>query len=194
LFNSSIRRKAGLVLFGLMTCLACSHSRPAKAQSVKASKDRKEAPDFQLKDVNGKVVRLSDFKGKAVVVDFWATWCGPCQIEIPWFMDFERKYKDQGFVMIGVAMDDEGWKVVKPFVEQMKMNYRVVMGNDMTADLYGGIDALPTTILIDRDGKIAGTHVGLAGKEEFQDAIEKLLATPTQTRSARLHFPSFRAN
>ncbi len=194
LFNLSIRRMAGVALFGLLACLACSHSRPANAQSVKASKDRKEAPDFELKDVNGKVVRLSDFKGKAVIVDFWATWCGPCQIEIPWFIDFERKYKDQGFVVIGVAMDDEGWKAVKPFTEKMKMNYRVVMGNDKTADLYGGIDALPTTVLIDRDGRIAGTHVGLAGKEDFQDAIEKLLETPAQTHSAGLHIPSLRAN
>jgi cytochrome c biogenesis protein CcmG/thiol:disulfide interchange protein DsbE len=109
-------------------------------------------------------------------------------------MDFERKYKDRGFVMIGVAMDDEGWKVVKPFVEQMKMNYRVVMGNDHTADLYGGIEALPTTILIDRDGRVAGTHVGLAGKKDFQDAIEKLLETPAETSTAGLHFPSVRAN
>jgi cytochrome c biogenesis protein CcmG/thiol:disulfide interchange protein DsbE len=194
LSNSSIQKKVWLVLFGLMTCLACSPSRTAHAQSLKQTGDRKDAPEFALKDMNGKTVRLSDFKGKALVVDFWATWCGPCQIEIPWFMDFERKYKDQGFAVIGIAMDDEGWQAVKPFAEKMKMNYRVVLGNDQTADLYGGIEALPTTILIDRDGKIAGTHVGLAGKQDFQDAIEKLLETPAQTRTAQLHFPSFRAN
>lgn len=173
-----------MALFGLLACLACSHSRPANAQSVKETKDRKTAPDFELKDANGKTVRLSDFKGKAVMVDFWATWCGPCKIEIPWFIDFERKYKDQGFVVIGVAMDDEGWPVVKPFVDQMRMNYRVVMGNDHTADLYGGIEALPTTVLIDREGKVASVHVGLAGKQEFQDAIEKLLETPAETHAA----------
>jgi peroxiredoxin len=177
-----------------MTCLACSPARTAHAQSVKELKDRQEAPNFELKDVNGKTVKLSDFRGKTVMVDFWATWCGPCQIEIPWFMDFERKYKDQGFVVIGVAMDDEGWQVVKPFIEQMKMNYRVVIGNDHTADLYGGIEALPTTVLIDRDGRIASTHVGLAGKQEFQDAIEKLLQAPAPTSSAQLHIPSLRAN
>ena len=186
---------AGAALCGLMACLACSPDRPVHAQSVKDSKDRQQAPDFELKDVNGKTVRLSDFRGKAVMVDFWATWCGPCQIEIPWFIDFERKYKDQGFVVIGVAMDDEGWPVVKPFIEQMKMNYRVVIGNDHTADLYGGIEALPTTVLIDRDGKVASTHVGLAGKQEFQDVIENLLYVPAKTApSALLLFPSFRAN
>ena len=185
---------AAAALCGLMTCLACSPARTAHAQSVKELKDRQEAPNFELKDVNGKTVKLSDFRGKTVMVDFWATWCGPCQIEIPWFMDFERKYKDQGFVVIGVAMDDEGWQVVKPFIEQMKMNYRVVIGNDHTADLYGGIEALPTTVLIDRDGRIASTHVGLAGKQEFQDAIEKLLQAPAPTSSAQLHIPSLRAN
>src|ERR1700693_901616 len=177
------RGMVATALCGLMACLACSQAPTAHAQSVKESKDRKEAPNFELKDVNGKTVKLSDFRGKTVMVDFWATWCGPCQIEIPWFMDFERKYKDQGFVVIGVAMDDEGWQVVKPFIEQMKMNYRVVIGNDHTADLYGGIEALPTTVLIDRDGRIASTHVGLAGKQDFQDAIEKLLQAPAPTHT-----------
>jgi peroxiredoxin len=177
-----------------MACLACSPTRTAHAQSVSEAKDRKEAPDFALKDVNGKTVKLSDFRGKVVMVDFWATWCGPCQIEIPWFIDFERKYKDQGFVVIGLAMDDEGWTAVKPFIEQMKMNYRVVIANDRLADLYGGVEALPTTVLIDRDGKVASMHVGLAGKQDFQDAIEKLLQTPAQISAAALHFPSFRTN
>jgi cytochrome c biogenesis protein CcmG/thiol:disulfide interchange protein DsbE len=185
---------AAMVLCGLIACLACSREPTAHAQSAKDPKDRKAAPDFELKDVNGKVVKLSDFRGKAVMVDFWATWCGPCKVEIPWFMDFERKYKDQGFVVIGVAMDDEGWQVVKPFAEEMKMNYRVVLGNDRTADMYGGIEALPTTVLIDRDGRVASMHVGLTGKKEFQDAIEKLLETPAETHAALLHFPAFRAN
>jgi peroxiredoxin len=188
------RGMAALALCGLMACLACSHSPTVHAQSVKDSKDRKAAPDFELKDSAGKIVKLSDFRGKTVMVDFWATWCGPCKIEIPWFMDFERKYKDQGFVVLGVAMDDEGWQVVKPFVEEMKMNYRVVLGNDRTSDMYGGIEALPTTVLIDREGRIASMHVGLAGKKDFQDAIEKLLETPAETRAAELRIPAIRAN
>jgi peroxiredoxin len=169
-------------MIGAAACLlaltACSGSHTVRADSVKAPQERKTAPDFALKDINGKTVRLSDFRGKTVMIDFWATWCGPCRMEIPWFVDFERKYKDKGFAVIGVAMDDEGWKVVKPFVDEMKMNYRVVIGNDMTADLYGGIEALPTTVIVDRDGKIASVHVGLAGKKDFEDAIEKLLQTP----------------
>ena len=99
------------------------------------------------------MVHLSDYRGKVVLLDFWATWCGPCRIEIPWFMDLERKNKDQGFEVLGVSMDDEGWEVVKPFLAELGVNYRVVMGNDSTAQAYGGVDALPTTFLIDREAR-----------------------------------------
>ena len=143
--------------------------------SVKADKDRKSAPDFELKDANGHTVRLSDYRGKVVLLDFWATWCGPCKIEIPWFQEFERENKDKGFAVLGVAMDEEGWDVVKPFAQHMNINYRLLIGNDSIADQFGGVDALPTTFLIDRDGKIAAVHVGLSGKRDFEDGIRELL-------------------
>jgi peroxiredoxin len=152
----------------------------ARAESsMKAGKERKSAPDFELKDADGKTVRLSDYKGKVVLLDFWATWCGPCKIEIPWFIAFERKYKDQGFAVIGISMDEEGWTVIKPFVADLAINYRILQGSDSTADLYGGVEALPTTFLIDRDGKIDETHVGLAGKDDFEDGIKKLVERPS---------------
>ena len=150
-------------------------AKPARAASLKPDGERHAAPDFALKDADGKTVRLSDYKGKVVLLDFWATYCGPCKIEIPWFMDFERKHKDQGFAVLGIDMDDEGWDAVKPFVADVGINYRVVVGNDSTADKFGGIEALPTTFLIDRDGKIADVHVGLTSKGEFENAIEQLL-------------------
>jgi peroxiredoxin len=156
-----------------------SEPRSVKAASpVKADKDRKPAPDFALKDADGKTAHLEDYKGKVVLLDFFATWCGPCKIEIPWFMEMERKKKDKGFSVLGVSMDDEGWEVVKPFLADLGVNYRVVIGNDATAQLYGGVDALPTTFLIDRNGKIAAVHIGLASKKVFEDGIEQLLQDP----------------
>jgi peroxiredoxin len=161
----------------LLGCLlsGCSPSPTVKAASVKPDKERRDAPEFALKDADGKIVHLSDYRGKVVLLDFWATWCGPCKIEIPWFMEMQRKNKDRGFEVLGVAMDDEGWEVVKPFLSNLSVNYRVIMGNDATASLYGGVDALPTTFLIDRTGKIAAVHIGLTSKKDFEDGIEQLL-------------------
>jgi cytochrome c biogenesis protein CcmG/thiol:disulfide interchange protein DsbE len=165
----------------LAACLlaGCSSERSVRAAApVKADKDRRPAPEFALKDADGKTVRLEDYKGKVVLLDFFATWCGPCKIEIPWFMELERKNKDKGFSVLGVSMDDEGWEVVKPFLAELGVNYRVVIGNDATAQIYGGVDALPTTFLIDRNGKIAAIHIGLASKKVFEDGIEQLLQDP----------------
>ena len=146
--------------------------------AVKGDNQRKAAPDFTLKDADGKTVRLSDYKGKVVLLDFWATWCGPCKIEIPWFMEFEQQFKDKGFAVVGVSMDEDGWSAVKPYLARMNVNYRIVLGNDKVGDQYGGVDSLPTTFLIDRQGRIAATHVGLTGgKEDFKNDISNLLAT-----------------
>jgi peroxiredoxin len=165
------------------------YSVRAADSSVKTDHERKAAPEFELKDADGKTVRLSDYKGKVILLDFWATWCGPCKIEIPWFIDFERKYKDRGFAVIGVSMDEEGWTVVKPFVTDLAINYRILQGSDQTAQMYGGVEALPTTFLIDRDGKIAATHVGLAGKEDFENGIKKLVERPSASLAGRF-FPA----
>ena len=161
----------------LLGLVACSPTQPTRAV-VKEDGSRKRAPDFSLKDANGKLVHLADYKGKVVLLDFWATWCGPCVVEIPWFTEFQRKYKDRGFEVVGVSMDDDGWKSINPFVRQKKVNYRIVLGDDTTGDLYGGLEALPTTFVIDRNGRIAAVHVGLTSRKDFEDAIEKLLQAP----------------
>ena len=167
---------AFVALFTASLFTSCTPQRAARTAELKPAKDRRPAPDFSLKDADGKVVHLSDYKGKVVLLDFWATWCGPCRIEIPWFIEMQRQHKDRGFEVLGVAMDDEGWQVVKPFLADLGVNYRVVLGNDATSQMYGGVDALPTTFLIDKSGKIAAVHVGLdASKKDFEDGVEQLL-------------------
>jgi len=176
-FRFSLAALAATAVSIVLLTAGCSTSS-VKAANVKPDRDRHEAPEFALKDADGKLVHLSDYKGKVVLLDFWATWCGPCKIEIPWFMELQRAKKDKGFEVLGVAMDDEGWETVKPFLADIGVNYRVVMGNDQTAQLYGGVDALPTTFLIDRTGKIAAVHVGLASKKDIVDGVEQLLQAP----------------
>ncbi len=162
-------------------------AQPAKA-AVKPENDRKTAPEFSLKDANGQTVHLSDYKGKVVLLDFWATWCGPCKVEIPWFIDFEQQFKDRGFAVLGVSMDEDGWDAVKPYIQDSKINYRVLLGNEQVSDIYGGLDSLPTTLLIDRQGKIASVHIGLSrGKEDFRNDIDQLLGPPRTASDAASH-------
>lgn len=172
-----------LLLVGIISCTRVSQQE----SSARAEGERRPAPDFELQDHHGKPVRLSDFRGKVVLLNFWATWCAPCRIEIPWFIELQRKYKDKGLVIVGVSMDEEGWSVVRPYIEEMEINYPVVIGDDMVAEQYGGVAALPTTFLIDRQGKIAKVHVGLVSKNTYEREIQELL---NETVSASVERPS----
>jgi peroxiredoxin len=164
---------------------ACSGSHAVHTTSQELS-NRKPAPNFTLTDANGKRVSLSDFRGKVVLLNFWATWCGPCQLEIPWFVEFEQQLHSKGLQVIGVSMDDDGWPVVKPFIAEHHINYPVLLGNDSVAQLYGGLDALPTTFILDRDGRIAyPPHVGLAGKDEYLHEVESLLQSNPSNASRK---------
>ncbi len=135
---------------------------------------RKAAPDFALKGADGKEVRLSDYRGKVVLLNFWATWCAPCRVEIPWFEELERIRKDQGFAILGVSLDAEGWRAVGPFLAKLEVNYRMVIGDDETAKQFG-VTALPATFLIDREGRIAAVHEGLTSQKYFEEGVERLL-------------------
>jgi peroxiredoxin len=152
--------------------LASPATTPA---AITAADSRKAAPDFTLTDSKGAPVKLSGYKGRVVLLDFWATWCGGCKVEIPWYMEFQDKYKDRGLTVIGVSMDEDGWKSVQPFLEEHKLNYPVVIGSQDVAKLYGGVSSMPMTLLIDRDGKIADSHVGMVDKAAFEGEIRTLL-------------------
>jgi thiol-disulfide isomerase/thioredoxin len=132
--------------------------------------------DFTLKDVAGNDVALQSFKGKVVVIDFWATWCGPCKVEIPHFIEFQEKYGPQGLQIVGISVDDPVDKLA-PYVKEMGMNYPVLqgLGHEDVQDAYGPILGIPVSVMISRDGKVCATHTGLTSKDVFEREIEGLL-------------------
>jgi peroxiredoxin len=136
------------------------------------------APDFTLQSASGDNIQLSAYKGDVVPLNFWATWCDGCKREVPWLTEFENKYGAKGLAVMGVSMDDDGWKSVRPFITEKKVNYPVVIGNDDMAKPYGlsQVSAMPMTFLIDRKGKIAAISVGVVDKDACEHEIVQLLA------------------
>lgn len=188
---NKVPQQVAIVLTAVAMAIAgagCASSSQAEAPVKKVS-DRKVAPDFTLKDSNGQPLKLSDLKGRVVLLNFWATWCGPCKIEIPWFIDLEQRMKDRGLTVLGVSMDEEGWEAVKPYMAKHKINYRMVIGTDQIAELYGGVESLPTSFILDREGRIARVHIGLVSKSEYENDINTLLQDPapasTSARASR---------
>jgi len=132
--------------------------------------------NFTLKDANDRDVALSQYKGKVIVIDFWATWCGPCKVEIPHFVEFQEKYGKAGLQIVGISVDDTADKLA-PYIRDMKMNYPVLQGldHDDLQEAYGPIVGIPVSVLISRDGKVCATHTGLTGKDVFEREIKALL-------------------
>lgn len=137
----------------------------------------KPAPDFSLETLDGKTLKLSDLRGKAVVLNFWATWCSPCKAEMPWFVDFQKQYAGEGLQIVGVAMDDSDKKDIEKFAQQMGVNYPVVLGKESLADQYGGVEFLPTTFYIDRSGNIQDRVFGIVDRQETEASMKKVLAS-----------------
>jgi peroxiredoxin len=162
-------------------CLECSvavwqsllPSAPAQAD-LKSPNARSLATDFNLKDASGRDVKLTDLRGKVVLVNFWATWCEGCQVEIPWFVEFQKEYADRGLVVVGISMDDDGWKSVKPWIKEKKVNFAIVIGNEGLGKQYGLV-GMPLTALVDREGRIADVHHGIVEKTATQQKIRDLL-------------------
>jgi peroxiredoxin len=152
--------------------------------AVTPSAERKGAPDFNLLDASGKSRKLADYRGKVLLLDFWATECGGCKLEIPWFIDIAQEYRKRDLAVVGVSMDilyedlksaDEAWTRVTPFVKKTKINYPIVMGDGPVGTAYS-IQALPQTWLIDRNGRVAATYIGLVNAENLRANLKALLA------------------
>ena len=133
------------------------------------------APDFELQSLEGKNVKLSDFRGKAVLLNFWATYCGPCKIEMPWFVALQNEYGPQGLQIVGVAMDDASPEDIAKFAKDLGVNYPILLGKETVGQSYGGVDVLPTTFFIDRNGRVTDREFGLQSRSVFVANIKKAL-------------------
>jgi thiol-disulfide isomerase/thioredoxin len=169
-----------LVLFFAVAVTGCqkeSHARtkPAVKNTVHVQKDGKKAPDFTLLNVAGEKVSLSDYKGKVVILDFWATWCGPCRRGIPDLISIQNDYKDD-VVVIGISLDrDNTIARVPSFVKSMKINYPIVYFNDKVINDFGGVSAIPTTFIIDQKGNIVHKMIGLYPRSEYEKTLKNLI-------------------
>ena len=161
---------AAMLFVGIRMARKNRANGPAKGQLM-----GNLAPDFKLPALDGKYLELSDLRGKAVLLNFWATYCDPCKVEMPWFAELQKEYGPQGFQVVGVAMDDASAEEIAKFTREMGVNYPILKGKDSVADSYGGVSVLPTTFFLDRDGKVIAREFGLQSRSVFVDHIKKAL-------------------
>jgi len=150
-----------------------SHQASAAASSLNSAGQM--APDFALESLDGKTVHLSEFRGKAVLLNFWATWCQPCKIEMPWFEQLQKQSGPEGLQVIGVAMDDAGKEDIAKFAKNLRIDYPILIGRENVGEAYGGVQFLPATFYVDRDGKVVDKVFGLKGRDEIEGNIKKAL-------------------
>ena len=185
-----------IALIGLYTL---QHDRNRLKGAKTATSQRPFAPDFSLPALSGQQVTLSDYRGKVVLLDFWATWCEPCREEIPHLVDLQNKYEHEGLQIIGVSMDD-GPQPVRDLYKRLRMNYLVVMGTAEAGERYGGVLGLPVAFLIGRDGRIYAKHIGATDISVFEKEVASLLnggsGTPSVegAQSVSRRFPASKAS
>jgi peroxiredoxin len=166
-----------IAILGVQKTMALAITEDVVAESSTYFLDKgqsNKAPDFKLKSTDGKDVRLSDYKGKIIVIDFWATWCAPCRKGIPDLIDIQKKYKEK-VVVIGISLDTQTQSDVIPFIKKFGINYPIAYGNAEVVQAYGNIQAIPTSFIVDQKGNIVDTHVGLVDKSVYLNKIEQLL-------------------
>lgn len=169
------------MLVGAATALIALHrgkdeNNGTPAATRKSEGERNKAPGFTLKDLSGNAVKLSDFEGNVVLLNFWATWCGPCRVEIPEFIRLREQYHTRGFEIIGISLDDEDAREgVAAFARRLNINYPIVIGTAETVEAYGPMNAIPTTLILDRQGRIHSRHLGMLTYDEVEKQIKPLL-------------------
>jgi cytochrome c biogenesis protein CcmG/thiol:disulfide interchange protein DsbE len=159
----------------MITAFAIAAAQSTVRANLHPPSERKPAADFALRDTDGKTAALGQYRGKVLLLDFWATWCTGCKQEIPWFVDFQKKFGADRLAVVGVSLDDGGWKVLKPFLAQHPIPYRIVLGDDATAKKFG-IESMPDTFLIDRQGRVAAAYLaGLVDKANMEANLSALI-------------------
>jgi peroxiredoxin len=171
-----------VVVAGLLVLAKSQRKMPAGQRlldgaSASIAAKGHDAPDFVLTDLQGHNVKLSDLRGKAVVLNFWATWCPPCKAEIPWFIELQKRYGAQGLQIVGVNMDDGDQNDVQKFAAENSINYPILLGKDKVAEQYGGIEYLPTTFYIDRSGVVMDRVFGQPERAEIEQKIKRAIAS-----------------
>jgi len=163
---------AALLTFAIPLAMGCARKEQSGRGSVGA-----RAAAFELPDINGTSVRLADFAGKVVILDFWATWCMPCRMEVPHFVRLQSQYRDQGLAIVGLSLDAGGARDVRPFADENNVNYTMLIADNKTAESYGGIVGIPTTFVLDRDGRIVKRFIGYTTPEVLEETIRPLLGS-----------------
>ncbi|MGO4211467.1 TlpA disulfide reductase family protein [Terriglobus sp. 2YAB30_2] len=160
-------------LFVALFSFAAAYPLTAAAQTAAV----KKAPIFSLKDQNSQSLELVKYRGKVVLLNFWATWCAPCRVEMPWFEEFSNRYRDRGLIVVGLSMDEDGWTAVRPALGRLKITYPISLGKRALARSYGVNESLPSTFLIDRNGIIRSSVTGFGKKKDFEQMIEQQLSS-----------------